>query len=145
MIKYFVIFILVIFFVFNQVFFFDLFQTSIKVILLLILYLMVKNIKRETKQIFLFFIFLCFEILVLDVPGYMTLTILILEQLFEYLGNLFKINFIYLIEYFSYFLVFFYFNEGILTFSFLVNLFTSIVLLLILLVKKYGPAKIFRN
>jgi len=145
MIRYFGIFVAVIFFVFNQIFFFDLFEISFKVILLLICYILLLNPRRETKQLFLFLTFLIFEILVFDNPGYMTLIILLLEQLYTYIGELFKINFMNIIEYFSYFVIFFYFNEGIFNYIFLLNLVISILFIFLLLIRKYGFTKIFRN
>jgi hypothetical protein len=145
MIKYLVIFLTSIFLVFNQVFLLDLFPVSIKVILLLICYLMIKNVKRGTRQLFLFFIFFCFEILTTDYPGYLTLIVLILEICFDYLKSIFKINFFNLIEYFSYFVIYFYFSGNIFSSSFFINLFFSILMIIFFYIRTYGFTKVFRN
>lgn len=144
MIKYLTALILTIFFVFNQVFFFDLFTLSIKVTLLLICYIMIKDVNRESKQMYIFLLFLFSEILLFNYPGIMTLIVLILEYLYEYLKKLFQINFIFIFEYFSYFIIYFYFIENLFSLSFFVNLFISICIFLIFLGNKYGFAKIFR-
>jgi len=144
MIRYIYVIFISMFFVFNQVFFFDLFATSIKVILLLICYIMINDVKRDVKQFYLFFIFFLFEILTFNTPGYLTLIVLILEYFYDYLKNLFQINIIFILEFFSYFLIYFYFINGLFDYTFFINLCLTLVMFLVNLVGKYGFTKIFR-
>lgn len=144
MIRYIYVIFISMFFVFNQVFFFDLFATSIKVILLLICYIMINDAKRDVKQFYLFFTFFLFEILTFNTPGYLTLVVLILEYIYDYLKNLFQINIIFTLEFFSYFLIYFYFINGLFNYTFFINLCLTLLMFLVYFVGKYGFTKIFR-
>jgi len=106
---------------------------------------MLSNVKRDTKQIFLFLIFLLYEFLVFNTPGYMTLIVLVLEQIYDYINQLFKINFLNLVEYFTYFVLFFFFTNSIGTYNFFINFILSILLIFGYIFKRYGFTKIFRN
>ncbi len=145
MIKYILISSVSLLFVFNQLFLFDLFEPSVKVILLLICYIMINNVKRVNKQLFLFFIFIFFEIFTFDTPGYLTLIVLISEYVFGYLSELFKINFINILEFFTYFFLYFLFIGDMFSPSFILNLTLSLVIILFFLFRNYGFTKIFRN
>jgi len=144
MIKYISAFLISTIFVFTQVFFFDLFTNSVKVTLLLICYIMIKDVKKEYSHTYLFFVFFITDLLVFNSPGYMTLSVLLLDYFYDYIGKLFQFNFMFLIEYFSYFLIYFYFMENLFTTSFFINIFMTIFAFAFFLVRKYGFTKIFR-
>lgn len=131
--------------VLSQIFFVDLFETSIKVTLLLICYFMTIDVRREDKQLYLFSLFFIFELLIFQSPGLLTLIVMVSEQFFNYLKELLKLNALVVLEYFSYFFMYFLFSDDLFSYNFFLNLILSFTLIIFIYARKYGFTKVFRN
>lgn len=119
--KYILILITSLIIVFNQIFFFDLFNPSLQVISLLISYLIFTGSSREVKQYYLIFLFLSYEFLMYDKIGMLTLIVLLLEVFFTFIKTNYKITNLNILESLSYLSILYLFNNNLFSTSYFLN------------------------
>jgi len=143
--KYLLILITSLIIVFNQIFFFDLFNPSLQVISLLISYLIFTNASREVKQYYLFFLFLSYEFLMFDKVGMLTLIVLLLEVFFSFIKTNYKFANLNILESLSYLTLLYLFNSSLFSASYFLNLGILLAIFIWRYLKEYGFTKSSRR
>ena len=143
--KYLLILITSLIIVFNQIFFFDLFNPSLQVISLLISYLIFTNASREVKQYYLFFLFLSYEFLMFDKVGMLTLIVLLLEVFFTFIKTNYKFANLNILESLSYLTLLYLFNSNLFSASYFLNLGILLAIFIWRYLKEYGFTKSSRR
>ncbi len=143
--KYLLILITSLIIVFNQIFFFDLFNPSLQVISLLISYLIFTNASREVKQYYLFFLFLSYEFLMFDKVGMLTLIVLLLEVFFTFIKTNYKFANLNILESLSYLTILYLFSSSLFSVSYFLNLGILLAIFIWRYLKEYGFTKSSRR
>ena len=143
--KYLLILITSLIIVFNQIFFFDLFNPSLQVISLLVSYLIFTNASREVKQYYLFFLFLAYEFLMFDKVGLLTLIVLLLEVFFSFIKTNYKFTNLNILESLSYLTILYLFNNSLFSVSYFLNLGILLAVFIWRYLKEYGFTKSSRR
>lgn len=145
MIRYISIIIYAFILVFIQMFILDLIEINIELIILTYLFLVLKDVKRQERQYFLFFSLLFIELLNFEIIGILTFFILMIEILFDYVKNTYQNVFSMIAEIYVYLLVYLYFFQKLYLEFIILNSFLICVIFLVYYLKKYGLTKISRR